>query len=260
MTSKPLPYESHVQALFAFAIGLISGAEGMRRIKAGEDLQTLEAPVEAYVFAGGALDEAAGDAFLEAKQQWFIVEMKRGPLNLKDELVKQRVLRLRAKLQQWKTAGDIAETALWNKSQSAHLFLYGARRETGALTLRTHSYVAWLLNGGQTGASDLVTLLHYAGLPKFPGFTWPELVTYLAAMNDKSGKPPSQQLRDLIDNSFAIAVNDAHEMTTHTFEAVMGIVNDFEKTRAQVPQQGPTAVAPEVSSQVPAPQRPRPGR
>ena len=169
MTSKTHHYESHIQSLFSFALGVISGAEGARLLANGQPLDALEDLPQAYVFAGGSPDEKAGDALLKAKHQWFVVEMKRGPIDFKAELTKPRVLELRGRLAKWRTGADPASQALWRTSYTAHVFVYGGRRTKGGLAIQTRSYSEWLQNNGQSGCVDLVQFLARAGQKGVPG-------------------------------------------------------------------------------------------
>lgn len=71
MTSRQSPYESHVQGMLTFALGVITGAEISCRGDSEPGLNPDNIP-SAYVFAGGRLDQLSGDALLETGQLWLL--------------------------------------------------------------------------------------------------------------------------------------------------------------------------------------------
>lgn len=261
MTSQPDPFESHVQGLFCFALGVLSGVQAANRLSKKEALSELDVP-EAYVFAGGGLDALAGDAFLRSGQRWFIIEMKRTVNQLDAELHKPRVRELRDRLSRWRMSADAADRALWKASRAGHAFIYGCNRAVGGLAIATRSYSDWLIAKGEKVGEpiDLVAFIELASdQEQRRGFTREQLMTYLASMNEKSGAPPSDEMLRFIEDSFTIGIDSAGQMTIHTLSSVLDLVKKIQ-LRAPRPQEQSTALTQTQAVMPPSPGRPRPGR
>lgn len=180
------PGEGHVAHLFAFCLGVVAGANG---VNAGRSRKPLgqEDLLQGYSFAGSALDAAAGDALLRTKGSWYLLEMKRGYAQLRDELRKPRVLQLQGKLLSLGNAWR--EHRLFKVARAGHQFLYLCRiKGANVPELATLSYLDWLEGSQASSASEwkakstrFVEFL--LGRPDNQGFTFDQLVEYVALMN-----------------------------------------------------------------------------
>jgi len=259
MTSHNAPFESHVQSLFCFALGVLSGVQAANRLAKNVALDNLNVP-ETYVFAGSGLDTLAGDAFMRSGMRWFIIEMKRTVDQLDAELEKTRVLELRDRLKHWRASANAADQKLWKNSICGHAFIYGCHRSGGGLAIAARSYPDWLVNrDSSSGAIDFVEFIDkVSNTGNKVGFTWKQLVEYLASMNDKSGAPPSDDRRKFIDDTFTVAIDPAGQMTTYTLSSVMDMVKRAQM-RAPLPQQQSTLLTQSQTVAPPSPWSSGPG-
>lgn len=194
-STDPRPLESEVAHLFSFALGMLVGANAERRIRLRSHTNFEDLP-KGYSFAGGKLDYKAGDAVLQTGlHHWFLLELKRGYQECRDELEKPRVGRFKEYVQSQFGELAVLRNASFSRGMTAHRFLYlGRPVDRPHLELATLSYVAWLENVDserpeviKARSIPFTTFLLDAGR-SIPGFTFDELAEYVSLLNFDESK------------------------------------------------------------------------
>jgi hypothetical protein len=211
-----------VAHLFAFCLGVVAGVNSVNAGRAGKPVGQEDLP-QGYSFAGSALDAAAGDALLRTKGSWYLLEMKRGYAQLRDEFQKPRVVQLRGKLLSLNDAWR--EHHLFKVARMGHQFLYPCRNKGGTVPeLATLSYLDWLVDSQPNRASEwkaksMRFVEFLLGRPADQGFTFHQLVEYVALMNaTKSpvgGAASAATRLGLVVDAAGSATLLAHEQLEH---------------------------------------------
>lgn len=215
------PLESEVAFLFAFALGVISGADAARRGGALKDLDELP---NGFSLAGGKLDTLAGDALLTMNAKWYLLEMKRGYSEFADELDKPRVLAMQNRLAQF--SGD-TWCEPWQTARAAHRFLYLGRLPGRRIPeLAALDYLDWL---GRPSAearlrlkrrtSELFTRFIARACERPFGFSRNQLAEYIEEMNAIEGGTGGLS-PDEIGGRLAVAIDQAGAASFCMYESL----------------------------------------
>jgi hypothetical protein len=219
--------------LFAFALGLVAGANAVK-LRADPNKPEFEELPEGYSLAGSKLDALAGDAFLRSNSHWFLLEMKREYSGLKSELAKPRIIVFKASLRKYEPPAQwppLLETA-----KTAHQFLYLVKRR-GRPTpeLATLSYLRWLHKHTETTtptywkslSQSFTSFLFKAGGEGVVGFTAEELVEYVALLNEARTGQEALTKEEAAER-IAIGINAAGMATMVTYNQFL-IALDLER-------------------------------
>lgn len=215
------PVESEVAFLFAFALGVLSGAHAARRTTVPTEFGELP---QGFSLAGGKLDTLAGDAILAAGGKWYLLEMKRGYREFADEFDKPRVRAMQAKLQAFAEVGRWNQP--WQTARTAHQFLYlGVPSSKKLPELASLNYLDWLRQPGRKTHIDwkresmpFTYFVSKAG-KDIPGFSREQLAEYIAQMNEIEGSAGGLT-RDDISGRLAVAIDTSGVAALRTYESL----------------------------------------
>lgn len=212
--------ESEVAFLFAFALGVISGADAVRRGKASTDLDELP---QGFSLAGGKPDTLAGDALLTTNARWYLLEMKRGYAEFADEFDKPRVQAMQSRLLQF---GGSTWDEPWGTARQAHRFLYlGKLRGRRIPELASLAYLEWLRLPSAKDRlelkkdSEIFTRFIARACQKPFGFSREQLASYIAEMNAIEGGQGGLSPEE-IAGRLAVAIDEAGAASFCTYESI----------------------------------------